>query len=211
MADGPRFDVFFIPAGPTAWDLAGRLVGRTDLPIAPEGAASVKAAAEALAKTLQTNHVTVLNGPDEASVSAGAIVARILRAKTRTLPGLAAMDLGLWEGMTRDELSERCPKVERAFACDPSTVVPPGGEGWAEARTRTVSAFMAGLPRRSGTVVVVARPGAWVPLRAGLDELIGREEERDHATWAPWGESERLEVNLAAAESGGWISMWGFM
>ena len=211
MADGPRFDVVLIDAGPTTWDLAGRLAGRIDLPLAPEGVVAVNRACEPLSSLRSP---LVLCGPDEASLAAGKIVGQQLRAKPKSLAGLAAMDLGLWQGMTLDQLSDRCPKVCKTMQCDPSTIVPPNGEPWTEAKTRIVGAFLGALPRNPGsTIVVVARPGTLVVLRAGIDELSGRTIERDCTAEPSWGEAERvtLELTGAAAGGGGWLSMFSVM
>lgn len=214
MADGPRFDVVLIDAGPTTWDLAGRLAGRIDLPLAPEGVSAVSQACQAFNKTLgQVRPALLLCGPDEASQAAGKIASTLLRSKPKALPGLAAMDLGLWQGMTKEQLLDRCPKVCKTMQCDPASIVPPNGEPWNEAKSRILSTFLGALPKNPGTVVVVARPGTLVVLRAGIDELSNRPPERDHTVPPVWGEPYRLTLELsgATAGAGGWLSMFGVM
>lgn len=214
MADGPRFDVVLIDAGPTTWDLAGRLAGRVDLPLAPEGTKAVTQACQAFSSTHgQVRPSVLLCGPDEASLAAGKLAGGLLKLKPKSLAGLAAIDLGLWEGMTKEQLLDRCPKVCKTMQCDPASIVPPNGEPWNEAKSRIVSGFLAALPRNPGTVVVVARPGALVVLRAGIDELSNRVSERDHTVPPTWGEPYRLTLELsgAAAGGGGWLSMFGMM
>lgn len=214
MADGPRFDVVLIDAGPTTWDLAGRLAGRVDLPLAPEGTQAVTQACSVFSKTPgQVRPTALLCGPDEASLAAGKLAGGLLRTKPKTVSGLAAIDLGLWEGMTKEQLLDRCPKVCKTMQCDPASIVPPNGEPWNEAKSRIVSAFLGALPRNPGVVVVVARPGALTVLRAGLDELSNRPPERDHTVPPVWGEPYRqtLELSGVTAGAGGWLSMFGVM
>ena len=125
MADGPRFEVVLIPAGPTAWDLAGRLAGKTDLPLAPEGLQAASAVTTALQGLRPTG---LICGQEEAPRVFAEGVARGLGLKAKGHEGLAAMDLGLWEGMTKAQLLDRCPRVCKSMQTDPETIVPPNGD-----------------------------------------------------------------------------------
>lgn len=210
MADGPRFEVVLIAAGPTAWDLAGRLAGKTDLPLGPEGVQAAASAANAIANL---HPGALLSGPDEASTAFAAQLGKPLSLKPKTLGGLAAMDLGLWEGMTKAQLLERCPRVCKSMQTDPESIVPPSGESWAEVRTRALAAFFGALPRKGGPVVVVARPSVIWVLRAALDELSGRPPvERDCSACPSWGVPERLFFEPSPAVAGdrsGWLGLAG--
>lgn len=212
MADGPRFEVVLIAAGPTAWDLAGRLAGKTDLPLAPEGERAASAAAAALAGLRPSG---LIGGPDEAAAAFADIVGRGLGVRPRRLEGLAAMDLGLWEGMTKAQLHERCPRVCKSMQTDPESIVPPNGESWAEVRTRALAAFLGALPRKpgGGPLVVIGRPSVIWVLRASLDELSGRPAvERDCSASPSWGTPERVSFEPAPAAAGdrsGWLGLAG--
>lgn len=212
MADGPKIEVVLIAAGPTAWDLAGRLAGKTDLPLSPDGERAAAAAAAALAGARPCG---LICGPDEAAGPFADILGRTLGLKARRLDGLAAMDLGLWEGMTKAQLTERCPRVCKSMQSDPESVVPPSGESWAEVRTRALQAFLSALPRKPGTgpLVVIGRPSVIWVLRATLDELSGRPPvERDCSACPSWGLPERVTfepATAAAGERGGWLGLAG--
>jgi probable phosphoglycerate mutase len=210
MAEGPRFEVVLIAAGPTAWDLAGRLAGKTDLPLSAEG---VQAAASAANRLADLHPAALLCGPDEAASAFGAQLGRGLSLKPKVLGGLAAMDLGLWEGITKAQLIERCPRVCKSMQSDPESVVPPSGESWADVRTRALSAFFGGIPRKGGPIVIVARPSVIWVLRAALDELSGRTPvQRDCSACPAWGEPERLVFEPSPAVAGdrsGWLGLAG--
>lgn len=208
MADALKIEVVLAVAGPTAWDLSGRLAGRTDLPLAAEGVAAAHKAAEAAGVI---GPGSLLCGTDEASTAAAALIGKSCRLKPRILGGLAPLDLGLWEGLTKVQLLERCPKVCRTLQTDPASILPPNGESWTDFRNRVMSALFGAVPRKAGSpMMLVVRPSTMAVIQMTIDELSGRPAAEIDCTAKPdWGAVKRLTIEptpaLAGTERGGWM------
>lgn len=142
-----------IRCGETPWDAEGRLHGRSDLPLSIDGRSAVTAELAALTGRKVS---TVYHPPDDAAAETAQIAARIVGAKTKSLPGLADADLGVLDGMTQKDFSERFPKRYKQYQEDPLSLSPPEGEDLAEARARLFAACARILRRsRSEEVAIV--------------------------------------------------------
>lgn len=63
-------------------------------------------------------------------------LAALLSVPAETDPHLAEVALGLWQGLTTDQLSTRHGKAFRAWEDDPALITPPEGESLSDARNR---------------------------------------------------------------------------
>src|SRR5690349_4839045 len=186
MASKPRVMVLaLIACGQTAWDADERLHGRTDLPLSDE-------ARKTLADwvhTLPRQHVaTISHPPDEAATETASMIARHFKAKTRRVDELSEPDLGLLEGMRRDEFAERQPSRFRQWEDEPMLVEPPEGEPMAVAATRIYHAVAKLLRRsRSDETAVVLHPIAMGMLRCWL------RARRSSDLWRMAGDHPRIE------------------
>lgn len=127
-----------IPRPETVWCPEGRLVGRAPVPLSEQGRAQVAQWAEEHAGAAIAR---VYCGDDVPVREAGRLLARHWRASLQCTADLGEVDLGLWEGLTADELRRRFPKVFRRWYDDPGSQAPPGGEVVADARERIARAF----------------------------------------------------------------------
>lgn len=135
-----------IPWPETVWSAAGRIAGRTPLPLTETGQALVHSWTNALpGKQLRT----VFSSDEQASTETARVVAQRCSAKHKILPDLVEVDAGLWDGLTTDELKRRYPKVFKRWLEDPSTVCPPEGEAVAAARER-LAASLEQMTRKLG-------------------------------------------------------------
>ena len=167
MASNPRVMVLsLIACGQTAWDVDERLHGRTDLPLSEEAKTSL---AEWV-RTLPRQHVaTIYHPPDEAATETASMIGRHFKAKARRVDELSEPDLGLLEGMRRDEFAERQPSRFRQWEDEPMLVEPPEGEPMAVAARRIYRAVAKLLRRsRSDETAVVLHPIAMGMLRCWL-------------------------------------------
>ncbi|MCH8007064.1 MAG: histidine phosphatase family protein, partial [Planctomycetes bacterium] len=99
---------------------------------------------------------TVHHPPDAAGGQPAELFARAAGAKAKPVDELADPDLGLLEGLLRQDFAERYPKRYRQWQDDPLTLSPPEGEEIAEARARIFAALARVLRRsRSEEVAVV--------------------------------------------------------
>ena len=114
-------EIAFLRHGPTAWSAIGRLQGRADLPLSPEGRAGLKGkrapapfdTCRCLTSPLaRARETAALLGRDDATVE----------------PAVIEMDWGAYEGRTVDELRAD-PAI--GFAANEARgldLTPPGGE-----------------------------------------------------------------------------------
>lgn len=142
MAKTTTFRLMLIRCAQTEWDAAGRLQGAADLPLSEQGRAWASGMGQRLASDDDAlpRPDLVLHAPDEASVETARLIADPSKARAREIPEFAAMSLGLWEGLRREELSERHPKNFSQWQSEPSSINPPEGDSLAEAQARLLSA-----------------------------------------------------------------------
>jgi broad specificity phosphatase PhoE len=72
---------------------------------------------------------------------------------------LREIDLGLWEGLTRDEAAERFPEEYEARERDPLHYRFPGGESFDDLRSRVVPAYQEITAAAGTRILVVAHKG----------------------------------------------------
>lgn len=161
MSKASDIRVVLIACGSTEWDADNRICGSADVPLCPQGAAAAQAAAEA---TASEPVALVLHAPDEASAATAAAIAKAHDAKTRAVEGIAEMNLGLWEGLRREEFADRYPTASRGWRDDPASVSVPEGETLAAADERIIADLAKALERTrvgEAAVAVVLRPIAY--------------------------------------------------
>jgi broad specificity phosphatase PhoE len=150
-----------IRAGPTEYDLAGRIRGTLAVPLAAAGVA----AAERVAAELAASPPDALFGSDDAAAAeTGRIVADGCGLRLRRVAGLANLDQGLWQGMLVDDIRRKQPRLYRQWQDNPWAVAPPEGELLEDACQRVEAALEPIARRWSGRVAIV------VP--APLDRIV---------------------------------------
>lgn len=151
MAGMPH--VLLINAGPTPWDAEGRLGGNHMLPLTTDGEIAITKMLQAQPEPVTAVHTCRKN---EACDQAAKIVARQFALKIRDHDLLEPMALGLWQGLTRDELRFRFPTVFPEWEENALAVTPPGGESLASAFGRMKAAVRKILRRNSAAGDVIA-------------------------------------------------------
>ena len=148
--------VLLIHAGPTPWDDANRLTGAQSLPLTADAVAAIQSLVEAIATNPTVVYVHLAN---EACRQAGELVAARFDVRLKDAEALGEMRLGLWEGLTRDEVLRRFPTVIPQWQTDPLSVRPPEGESLGEAIDRVRPALEKILRKnRGGVVALILRP-----------------------------------------------------
>ncbi|TVQ33543.1 MAG: histidine phosphatase family protein [Geminicoccaceae bacterium] len=152
-------EVLLVRHAPTAWNEAGRLQGRADPPLSPQGRAVLAhwrlpqpfAAAPILTSPLRR--------AQETAAAFGA---------AEVEPRLIEMDWGAWEGRRLGELRDADPDGMAAIEARGLDLRPPGGECPRDVMARLDALFrdLAPLPR----VVLVAHKGT---LRAAMALAVG--------------------------------------
>lgn len=156
-----------IPWGKTPWSEEGRLSSKTPLSLTEEGRAQVGAWAQALAG----HHLEKIYGSGEqTSGEVAKIIAQKSKARIKTAADLCEVDLGLWEGLTQEQLSRRYPKAFKRWREEPASVRPPEGESIPDASERLTSVLNE-IARNTngGTDAVVLAPIAFAIARCTLE------------------------------------------
>jgi broad specificity phosphatase PhoE len=145
--------LILVPTAQTDWKAQGRLAGDTDLPLNEQGHRQAVAFGEAIASFQPS---AVHGGPEKATKQTATIIANELRLKAKTVKDLREMDLGHWEGLTKEEFRERFSKVYKQWRSSPASIEPPEGEAVAEVATRLQRGVRKILKRAEGGAIVLA-------------------------------------------------------
>jgi probable phosphoglycerate mutase len=150
--------VILILAGPTQWDDEDRLVGNHPLPLTDGARAAISGIIEHLPQRVTSVYRASKN---EACDQVAKMVASQFKIRARESAALDEVDLGLWEGLTRAELTFRFPSVFPEWEESPLAVNPPDGEPLPEAIERIRGGLSGILRRNRGvTIALPLRPMA---------------------------------------------------
>lgn len=162
---------FLVRHGETDWNVAGRLQGRTDVPLNRLGRFQAAEVGRVLNQLVgDVRSLSYVSSPLQRAVE----TMRILRT-TLDLPAmefgqdadLSEISFGRWEGHTWPDLRRRFGEDVRARDLDPWHFVPPGGESYVQLAARAEAA----LDRLPGDSVIVTHGGvirALLHVRAGM-------------------------------------------
>ena len=131
--------VVLIPAGDTEWDEQDRMAGAADLPLSEEGLRQVQEMAGQIADE-QIKLLCV--SANQAAQQTAAVLGEELDIDVKTVKGLEAVDVGLWEGLTTEQLRQRYTRVYKQWSEHPTSIRPPQGENLQEAADRLVAAIV---------------------------------------------------------------------
>lgn len=144
-------DLFVIRHGQTAWNAAGRLQGREDIPLNDTGREQARRHGRFLKARLDTD----ARDPDAFDWIASPLVRatetmRLVRetagldpAAFRTDDRLIELDFGRWSGLTQDEIVALDPEIYAARRANRWSTPPPGGETDAAAMARIAPVLQA--------------------------------------------------------------------
>lgn len=149
--------VLLIRHGRSTWNAERRWQGWADPPLSPEGVAQAEVAATAM----QGLAIRIVLSSDLARARATAeIVARSAGVGVLVEPALRERDVGLWSGLTSDEIEARWPGQLEVYRSDPDMSFPEG-EG-AETLMRRAMPVLLKIARdgpRDEVAVVVSHGG----------------------------------------------------
>lgn len=118
------------------WNLEGRLIGTTDLPLCPEGLVEAKTN---LTKIENLGINRIICSPLKRAHQTSQIYAEHLRVPLHVCPGLREIDHGIWNGQKTNELLNDTTSDFRQWFDDPtSTPIPEGSEPIPMAQKRIV-------------------------------------------------------------------------
>lgn len=137
-------DLFLIRHGETAWNAQNRFQGHQDSPLTAMGIAQ----AEAAAHYLRDYALTALYSSDlPRTLQTAAPIAQVTGLVVLQEPALRERNLGIFEGLTREEIAERFTEdFARYKAREPEHIIP-SGESLSQLHQRAL-AIMETLARR---------------------------------------------------------------
>lgn len=145
--------IALIPWGQNDWTRTNRFASKTHLPLNDAGTQQVHGWADQLAGR---ELGVVYSGTDSTSMMTAEIVARRSEVKHRSAGELDEVDLGLWEGLTREQAEARFPKLFRCWTDDPESARLPQGEPMTEAWDRLTGKIDRLLRKHRGATIAIA-------------------------------------------------------
>ncbi len=176
MAQGSSIELVLLRHGPTDWNAAGRIQGRTDRPLSPEGRAQVESwrlppafqdylwATSPLLRARET--AALLGHPDAEVVSE-----------------LTEADWGRWEGERLPDLRARLGEAMAANEARGLDFRPPGGESPRDLQAR-LAPWLERVAARQSPSVAVAHKGI---IRALYALATGWDLSRNPPDRLEWG------------------------
>ena len=152
--------------GETDWNLGNRFQGHADPPLNETG----QAQARDLAATLADRHVDALySSPLRRAFETAEIIAAPHGLQPIPVDGLREVDVGEWQGLTRDEVEHRFPQQYKRWLAF--------GQGWDRGETydemsrRVVATLLEFTRGHDGETVLCVTHGG--PIRAALAAAAG--------------------------------------
>jgi probable phosphoglycerate mutase len=183
--------VALIRHGITAWNLEGRIQGRTDVPLSPAGREIL--AARVLPKELK--NLTWVASPLVRARETAAILSGRAIEEIEVDDRLAEMSWGQWEGAVLEDLRLRHGLTMADNEARGLHFRPPGGESPFEVQAR-VRDWLAEIARTGDDVVAVTHKGV---IRALMAHALGWDMTGKPPAKLDWSAVHRFE----AAEDGG--------
>ena len=146
--------IILVRHGHVEWIAPERFRGRAELPLSDLGRRQAQAAAGYIAASWKPE--AVYTSPLGRCRETGAAIAAPFRLEPQPIEGLADIDYGEWQGLTREQAKERWSEETELWFRMPHLAAIPGGETLAAVLSRATAALRDILRRHpDGTVVVV--------------------------------------------------------
>lgn len=148
--------VLLISAAPTPWDAEGRLGGNPMLPLSTDGEIALRNRLSSVTDPVSAIYTFTNNLACE---QAAKLIAQRFKLRVHDSEFLEPISMGLWQGLTRDELRFRFPRIFPQWEENPLSVNPPEGESLEAAADRFRKGVRKILKRNRGeTPALVLRP-----------------------------------------------------
>jgi probable phosphoglycerate mutase len=185
--------VVLVWPGSTDFDQQGRIQGQLDLPLCECGKQEV---ARAVSEMSGLKIAAVYASPCSSAQETAEAIARPLELKVKKIDALENVNLGLWQGLLRDDVKLKQPKVYRQWQDHPETVCPPEGESLDAAQQRLQKALQKLLKKHAEETIVVVAPD---PLASLIRNHLTGKQLGD--LWKPSVNGKRWEVMTVEPQS----------
>ncbi|HKK33855.1 MAG TPA: histidine phosphatase family protein [Desulfomicrobiaceae bacterium] len=147
--------LFLLRHGPVIRDTPWRYTGTRDVPLSTAG--YVRAAL--WAERLRNTGFTAVYTSDLSRCRETADIVCLDRSVPPVpAPALREIDLGVWDGLSKDEVRARFPGEYEARGSDMADFRPPDGESFRDVQVRAL-AFLSDLPLDQGNILAVTHAG----------------------------------------------------
>ncbi len=160
--------IFIIRHGQTEWNLARRMQGRLDSPLTHTGMEQAHSHGELLKGLGRVEAMFV--SPSGRARETAYIINSYVRAPVSFEDALLERDVGLWSGLTVDELEDAFPQAWRSRMEDPFNHRPPEGESLADMDARCAGFLDSVLASPAESIALVTHQ---VMSRVILGRLLG--------------------------------------
>lgn len=130
--------VLLVRHGQTKSNITGYFMGWSNEDINDLGYAQVHSLSSRLA---EFPIATIYTSPLKRAMNTARILAEPHKLELNVLDDLTEVGLGDWQGLHRDEISQKWPEIWRQSRIDPSVVTFPNGENFQQLTERAVRAF----------------------------------------------------------------------
>ncbi|MGE0479531.1 MAG: histidine phosphatase family protein [Phycisphaerae bacterium] len=162
--------VALVPCAASEWRREGRLLGRVELAMLPDGLEQCGQWSELLRPVGLRK---LVHSPDELATRTAAALGERLALHPKPVDELAEVDVGLWAGLTDADLESRYESAHHELCDAPLNVTAPGGESLGAAFQRIderLRKLVRDARRRTPAgFVVVLRPLALAAARVALE------------------------------------------
>jgi broad specificity phosphatase PhoE len=165
----------------TIWNAEGKIQGQADPELSETGRRQCELVAERLASaTIDALYTSDLSRARE---TAAAVASRHPGLSAQPDAGLREIDLGAWEGATRETLQAAWPDLYDTWLKRPSWDLVPDGEGGGAFQARVLETFsrIAATADEVGSIVVVTHIGV---IRTLLSTIVGAPMQDPMWPWA---------------------------
>jgi phosphoserine phosphatase len=146
--------IILVRHGHVDWLAPERFRGRAELPLSSLGRRQAQAVAGCIAASWKPE--AVYTSPLGRCRETGAAIAAPFGIGLQPIDGLADIDYGEWQGLTREEAEQRWPEETELWFRSPHLALIPGGETLATVLSRATEALRDIMRRHGdGTVVLV--------------------------------------------------------
>jgi probable phosphoglycerate mutase len=157
--------------GETDWNAAGRWQGCAPTPLNADGFAQAERLARYLAAT-DTHFDAIYSSDLPRAHQTAQAIADALHLDIIDEPRLREVDLGDWQGLTRDEAETWDPIRYAAFRADWYTVPTPNGESRNQLKARARAAFDDIAARHTGQIIALVSHGGTLGML--IESLFGK-------------------------------------
>jgi broad specificity phosphatase PhoE len=188
--------LYLIRHGETDWNLSGHWQGHADVPLNAVG----KRQADLLAQRLRRERTrfNVLYSSDLARAYQTAwVISEAVGVPVEMLPALREIDLGIWSGLTREQIRARHP-VEFALLEQGQDVPRGGAETLAALRRRVVEVIEAMMAQHSGETLAFVTHGG--PVRMFIAHASGVAD----ANRMPFHHIGNTSITVVRHSAAGW-------